>query len=129
MAKGSDCITDVLNEYVDVEVYNHSPHVSDDFIQIHACSDPDVAYNNCHAVSSELYMFTEVPMVRVDFSNGTVHYANSDCSHVVDYTARQYDPAAPFPLVLGLDEWVQWANNAVKNVYPDAYVSNFEVES
>lgn len=108
-----DYIVDDVAEY---EVANHSS-TGGEWVTVADMADADIARNNCWVTSNEIYEnldiesyadIEEVDIVGV-VAEGVSHYgvylANSEEEVVLDFTARQFDPSAPFPYVVPLKVW------------------------
>jgi len=106
----------ILEDALPIDVANHSA-VGGDWVTVADMADPAIARNNCWATSNEVYQnveweeygqVDEVDIVGVEATSCT-HYAlylaNSEESVVVDFTARQFSPDAPFPFILPVDKW------------------------
>lgn len=107
----------ILEDVANLDVANHSS-TGPEWVTVADMADPAIARNNCWATSNEVYENTslntfadnvdEVDIVGVE-ATGCTHYAvyvaNVDEQVVVDFTARQFSPDAPFPFVLPVAKW------------------------
>jgi hypothetical protein len=106
----------ITEDALDLDVANHSAHGSD-WVKISDMMNPDIARNNCWVTSNEIYEnveleeyanIHEVDIIGVE-ATGCTHYAvyvaNETEQVVIDFTARQFSPDAPFPFVLPVDKW------------------------
>lgn len=106
----------IMEDVENIEVANHSA-VGGEWVTIADMADADIARNNCWAASNEIYENLEVEeyanIAEVDIvgvvAEGVSHYAvylaNEEEEVVLDFTARQFDPTAPFPYVVPLNVW------------------------
>lgn len=105
----------IMEDVASLDVANHSA-VGPEWVTVAEMSDPDLARNNCWAVSNEIYEnlsaegfgVDEVDIIGVE-APGCTHYAvvlmNANDSVVVDFTARQFSPDAPFPYIVPVKVW------------------------
>ncbi|WP_354214515.1 hypothetical protein [Arthrobacter sp. UYCo732] len=108
---------DVLAEYPDLEITDHSP-VRQDTVRLEELGDPRLALGNCWAATNEVIdqvgaaefnaeWLDEITLCRARL--GGQHVAilagDRDGHYVIDYTARQFHPELPFPFVTGVEEW------------------------
>ncbi|MGY3380223.1 hypothetical protein ACVWYS_002180 [Arthrobacter sp. TE12231] len=107
----------VLEEYADLEIPNHSP-ARQDTVRLDELGDPALALGNCWAATNELIEAAGAAGVDVDRVDeitisrrrlGGRHVAilaaDQDGMFVIDYTARQFHPDLPYPLVAGVEDW------------------------
>lgn len=104
----------VLTEYAELEIMNHSA-VDRQCVQLDELGDPDLARGNCWAATSELIEnvgAAEFDAEWLDEITLTGHgqhvailVAHRDGLHVIDYTARQFSPELPFPLIADVESW------------------------
>lgn len=106
----------ITEDAADLDVANHSAHGAE-WVKVADMIDPDIARNNCWVTSNEIYenveleeyaSIDEVDIIGVE-ATGCTHYAvyvaNQTEQVVIDFTARQFSPDAPFPFVLPVDKW------------------------
>jgi hypothetical protein len=106
----------ILEDSLELAVANHSS-VGAEWVTVADMADSSIARNNCWATSNEVYEnveleayahINEVDIVGVE-ATGCTHYAvyvaNADEAVVIDFTARQFSPDAPFPFILPVDKW------------------------
>lgn len=106
----------ILEDSLELAVANHAS-VGGDWVTVADMADPAIARNNCWATSNEVYenvdleeygQIDELDIIGVE-ATGCTHYAvyvaNSEESVVIDFTARQFSPDAPFPFILPVDKW------------------------
>lgn len=92
--------------------------------------------NNCHAVTHEVHRAliesiglpegASASTVELVFESG-VHWANHVTTEsgerwVVDFTARQFDEGAEFPLIMEADCWQDWASTHVTSTHGGAFI-------
>jgi hypothetical protein len=115
-------LDEILYDASDLEIANHSRHGAK-WVAVSDMADPDIARNNCWVTSNEIYEnidfsefaeTDEVDIIGVE-APGCTHYAiylaNSEESIVLDFTARQFSPDAPFPFVLPVANWHAYMNH------------------
>lgn len=117
-----------------IEFLDHSPG-GEEWTNLSAMTDPLQAGNNCFAVTHAVveHIVTQVGQpegwdvgtvelffegTRGNEADGGVHWATTFTSvtgeeWVMDYTARQFDPSAPFPLVARRDAWQAWVASRI----------------
>ncbi|ACL42170.1 hypothetical protein Achl_4219 (plasmid) [Pseudarthrobacter chlorophenolicus A6] len=108
---------DVLAEYPDLEIMDHSP-ARQHTVRLEELGDPRLALGNCWAATNEVIEQIGAAEFGADWLDeitirrarlGGQHVAilagDRDGSFVIDYTARQFHPDLPFPYVAGVDEW------------------------
>lgn len=92
---------------------------------LEAMSDGDAARNQCWKVAKAVTaLAVKIPDVGADFtglsSSKGSHYATmihwADTEIIVDFTASQYDPEAPFPLVADKRVWEHWVQRYLGQV-------------
>ncbi|MGV8846097.1 hypothetical protein [Tessaracoccus sp.] len=113
-----------LDSHMDEEFPNSCPLFDEDegeeqdWIRLGAMASPEYANNNCYGATHAVdeLIVTQVGQepgvgygtVELEWETG-VHWANTlTCDRtawVVDYTARQFNPALPFPYVAPLASW------------------------
>lgn len=106
----------IVEDASDLAVANHAA-VGAEWVTVADMADPAIARNNCWAASNEVYenveleayaQIDELDIVGVE-ATGCTHYAvymaNADEAVVLDFTARQFSPDAPFPFILPVDKW------------------------
>lgn len=109
---------DVLAEYGDLEILDHSP-ARRDAVQLSELGDPRLALGNCWAATNELIEQVGATELGAEWLDeitirrrrlGGHHVAllagDQDGYYVIDYTVRQFHPDFPFPYVAGVDEWL-----------------------
>lgn len=121
-----------------IEFPDHSPGGAE-WVNLSDMTDPYLAGNNCHAATHAVleHVVTQIGQpeewtagtVELVFvrtvpgdADSSVHWANTLSSvtgeeWVVDYTARQFDPAVPFPLVARREAWQGWVMERVEGEY------------
>ena len=111
-----DSAEDILDDARNIEVSNHASEGAD-WLTIENMANPKYALNNCWSVSSKLVESLTFSMYgdinKVDTvtleHDGWEHCAvlleNEEEKVVVDFTARQFDPAAAFPTVMPFHDW------------------------
>lgn len=117
-AKRLSAARDVLDEYGDLEIMDHSPARREN-VQLAELGDPGLALGNCWAATNELIEQVGATEFGVEWLDeitirrkrlGGHHVAllagDRDGTYVIDYTARQFHPELPFPYVAGVDEWL-----------------------
>lgn len=117
-AKRLQAARDVLTEYGDLEIMDHSP-ARRETVQLAELGDPRLALGNCWAATNELIEqvgatefgaeWLDEIMIRRKRLGGH-HVAllagDRDGTYVIDYTARQFHPEVPFPYIAPVDEWL-----------------------
>lgn len=115
-------IEEITFDVASLEVANHS-RVGGDWVTVAEMEHPDIARNNCWAVSNEVYenfdLGAYVTLENIDIigveAPGCTHYAvylsDGKESVVLDFTARQFSPDAPFPFVLPVTTWHAYMNH------------------
>jgi hypothetical protein len=108
---------DVLAEYPDLEIMDHSP-ARQHTVRLEELGDPRLALGNCWAATNEVIeeigasefgaeWLDEITIRRSRL--GGQHVAilagDQDGHFVIDYTARQFHPEMPFPYVANVEEW------------------------
>lgn len=108
---------DVLAEYGDLEIMDHSP-ARQHTVRLDELGDPRLALGNCWAATNEIIeqvgsaelgaeWLDEITLSRNRL--GGQHVAilagDQDGRYVIDYTARQFHPELPFPYVADFEEW------------------------
>lgn len=114
----------VLGEYGDLEILDHSP-ARRETVTLAEMSDPGLALGNCWAATNELIeeagasafdaeWVDEITLKRRRLGGHHVALlvADRDGTYVVDYTARQFNPDLPFPLVAGIKDWMATVEQA-----------------
>lgn len=113
---------EIFADMADLDVANHS-RKGDEWVRVADMADPEIARNNCWAVSNEIYenfdLTAYAPIDEVDIvgveAPGCTHYAvylaNHEEAVVLDFTARQFSPDAPFPFILPVDKWHAYMNH------------------
>lgn len=109
---------DVLAEYGDLEILDHSP-VRQHTVQLQELGNPRLALGNCWAATNEVIEQVRATGLGAEWVDeitirrrrlGGQHVAilagDLDGYYVIDYTARQFHPDLPFPYVAGVDEWM-----------------------
>lgn len=115
-------IAAIVDDAADLDVANHAA-VGPEWVKVSDMADPSIARNNCWATSNEIYEnveleaygdIDEVDIVGVE-ATGCTHYAvyvaNAEEAVVIDFTARQFSPDAPFPFILPVDKWHAYMNH------------------
>ena len=87
--------------------------------------DPGLAPGNCWATTNELIEEAGAAAFEAEWADeitlkrrrlGGHHVAllvgDRDGTYVVDYTARQFSPDLPFPLVAGVKDWMSAVESA-----------------
>jgi hypothetical protein len=108
---------DVLAEYPDLELMDHSP-ARQETVRLEELGDPRLALGNCWAATNEVIeqigasefgaeWLDEITLRRSRLGGQHVVLlaGDRDGPFVIDYTARQFHPEMPFPYVAGLQEW------------------------
>lgn len=108
---------DVLAEYPDLEIMDHSP-ARQHTVRLEELGDPRLALGNCWAATNEVIEQIGAAELGAEWLDEiTIHRArlggqhvallagDRDGMYVIDYTARQFHPELPFPYVAGVDEW------------------------
>lgn len=119
VAAGADY---VMSEFNELQIMNQNPDVGGQFIMLQDLKEPSVARQNSWAVTSELLESTtsgdfgvdELTMVNLESPSHThtALYAVKDGeSLVIDFTARQFDSQAAFPMVAKPSEWRRFVNS------------------
>jgi hypothetical protein len=106
----------IAEDAADLDVANHSVQGAE-WVKVSDMTNPDIARNNCWVTSNEIYEnveleeyanIDEVDIIGVE-ATGCTHYAvyvaNETEQVVIDFTARQFSPDAPFPFVMPVDKW------------------------
>lgn len=108
---------DVLAEYPDLEIMDHSP-ARQHTVRLEELGDPRLALGNCWAATNEVIeeigasefgaeWLDEITIRRARL--GGQHVAllagDADGHFIIDYTARQFHPGMPFPYVAGVEAW------------------------
>lgn len=109
---------DVLEEYGDLEIPDHSP-ARQHTVQLQELGDSRLALGNCWAATNEIIeqvgaaelgaeWLDEITIRRTRLGGQHVGLlaGDADGHYVIDYTARQFHPDLPFPYVAGVDEWL-----------------------
>ena len=103
--------------------------------RITTLADPDFARNKCEIVSAEFYLQVRMDLGGYPPERGVamidVFWKGSDVRHkcvllgstVVDWTARQFDPRAPWPLVEPLDEYLSRCEPDVRDFFEEKDLS------
>lgn len=117
-ARRLDAARDVLEEYGDLEIMDHSP-ARRHAVQLQELGDPRLALGNCWAATNELIervgaaefgaeWVDEITIrrTRLGGHHVAVLAGDTDGLYVIDYTARQFHPDLPFPYVAGVKEWL-----------------------
>lgn len=69
-------------------------------------ADPEEADGQCWRVCNEITEVYGYDSIAVFFGDGSSHFATvAEDGKVVDFTMRQFFPAADFPYVESIDEW------------------------
>lgn len=122
-----------------IEFENNSSNNDTDWVTITDMKDHNKAGNNCFAVTSALstHIVEQVGLpqgwsnyeIELYYTGSNkksgdgVHWANilkneeTGEEWIIDYTARQFDPHAPFPLVSHRQEWRHWISTVIRNKY------------
>lgn len=121
LKRESEIVADVL--HIKFENSHHDSTVRE--YEVKDLADPQVAVNNCFVASDAIVAGTSLAAY---FEGTTVissgiespagnHFALlfsrqktkwTEDSVIVDFSARQYDPEAPFPLVMDAWQWQEW---------------------
>jgi hypothetical protein len=102
----------VLNNYDDLSIVSQTGQQ----LTLADMGDPQLAQSNCWAVVSEIienvssseFNSREIDFISLkndDNYHAGVYVALSGQDFVVDYTARQFNPKLPFPLVATVENW------------------------
>lgn len=115
-------LEEIYADSADLDVANHS-RKGGEWVKISDMADPEIARNNCWAASNEIYenfdlsayvALEEIDIIGVEAA-GCTHYAvylaDGEESVVLDFTARQFSPDAPFPFVLPVANWHAYMNH------------------
>lgn len=120
---------------------NHNSTSDEEWLNLQQLADePSLARNNCHSVTFEVHREIAENVghphphgtAELVFESG-VHWANiaedAECRRwAVDYTARQFDPTLPCPLVEPADRWQTRVETAIREQYGDVLQeSNFDI--
>lgn len=108
----------VLEDYADLEILDHSP-ARRETVTLAELGDPRLALGNCWAATNELIEEAGAPAFgaawvdeitirrrRLGGQHVAILVADTEGMYVVDYTARQFHPDLPFPLVTGVKDWM-----------------------
>lgn len=118
LARRAEAARDVLEEYGDLEIMDHSP-ARRHTVELQELGDPRLALGNCWAATNELIeeagagafgaeWVDEITIRRPRLGGHHVAVLAGDTEglYVIDYTARQFHPDLPFPYVAGVKEWL-----------------------
>lgn len=105
-------VADSLIDDPELEITNHSSFSDKEYITIEDLQDPDLAGNNCFAVTS---IVEEVlhqdgidnESIEIVMDDGTVHWANRIGNNVLDFSYRQFDENCDFPVIAKYDTWMK----------------------
>lgn len=122
-----------------IEFENNSSNHDADWVTIADMSDHKKAGNNCFAATSAISIHLvervglpehwtnyEIELYYTGSgkqSGDGVHWANilkneqTGEEWIMDYTARQFDENAPFPLIARRQEWRHWISSIIRNRY------------
>lgn len=111
----------LLKKAKNIEIPDHS-NAQKDYVNLTELSDEVVAGNNCYAATSIIseYLYRqniENDTIEVIMDDDTVHYANKVGDFVIDFSFRQFDKEAAFPLVQKYDEWLKNVDESVNNKF------------
>lgn len=111
-----DFALDILDDVCEIPVPNRST-IGPLELTVGDMANPTAARGNCWVTSNELYEIVawesyatvdEVDIVGVE-AKGLTHYAvylaDQDEKIVLDFTARQFSPDAPFPMIMPVATW------------------------
>ena len=122
-------IVDEFGDFLhEIEFLDHSDLARDGCATMDQLADPKWAQGNCNAASwalaESLFMDEEfdVKTICLKFAKNE-HWANvvqvDGQNWVFDYTARQFDASATFPLVMPVEQWRAYINTLTMKLYSD----------
>lgn len=110
----------VADVHANLEFPNHAAEEHGGYLVLADMADPDKAYNNCDAASSEIverlhpsdFDADEIRYIGVETVNSEKFHAavlviKNGNQYIADYTIRQFNPALPYPYVNTKEKWLE----------------------
>lgn len=129
-ARTADLVSYVLDEADHIEFLDHSP-TGGQWATLTDMRQPARAGNNCWAATHALIEHLieqigldpdqDIAAVELTYSAGVhwapvLRYATGE-QVILDFTARQFDPATTFPLTASLEDWKQQVDTWVHDLH------------